>query len=138
MFTRSWMDQWEGAAKMLVTHFQIALTGAVPFSLNWEDNQSATGGNTATMPKRKGKRKAMDDPVADAKMSANMDDEAADFMGHLCRMLRVRGRFFYLSYFLLFTNYLKIEEEFSGLTTEKSNCVDMIWVSQLFVDRNGK
>lgn len=96
-FTTTWMAEWETAAKMLITHFQVALKGAIPFTFNWEGTSENKGDGTSPKPRpKKGKRKAAVDPVEHAKDRAGMDDAAVVFMKEVCTMLRENGKWHYL------------------------------------------
>lgn len=92
------MAEWEKAAKMLITHFQVALKGAVPFTFNWEGNSEGdkegdtdASGKAKGKKKAKGKGKATGDLVTQAKKAAGMDDAAVEFMKEVCTLVRPNG-----------------------------------------------
>ena len=76
---------------MLITHFQVALKGAVPFTFNWE-GVSENDGSGSHRARAKGRtKKKTNNPVAEARERAGMDAEGVIFMQKLCILLRSNG-----------------------------------------------
>ena len=76
---------------MLITHFRVALKGAVPFTFNWEGAAESDGSASHGARARGGTKKKTNDPVAEARERAGMDAEGVEFMQKLCNLLRSNG-----------------------------------------------
>lgn len=79
-----------GTANMLITHFQVALKGAIPFTFDW-DGAGSSASNQARARRRARKETETNDPVLEARERAGMDAEAVNFMKKLCNLLRSNG-----------------------------------------------